>query len=104
MNNDVIELAREIKKRSEAVLSAEQEENGEYPKYFFHLSPMVTPQNLIKLCAEIEKLHNKLAEYENMEPMAYYNLVDGKICKSTDDFDKGKTMFAVCLYPHPNKQ
>ncbi|MBD1229260.1 hypothetical protein [Xenorhabdus griffiniae] len=52
---------------------------------------------------DVIELAKKLAEYENMKPLAYYNLVDGKICKSIDDFDKDKTMFAVCLYPHPNK-
>ncbi|MDE9463222.1 hypothetical protein [Xenorhabdus bovienii] len=45
----------------------------------------------------------KLAKYENMEPIAIYNLADGEIYKSINDIGDGKSVFAVNLYPHPNK-
>ncbi|MBD2822650.1 hypothetical protein ID852_18595 [Xenorhabdus sp. 42] len=67
MNNDVIELAKEIKHRSELVLKAEHENNGEFHKYWNALDRMMSPQNLIKLCDAVDKL----AEYESMEPVAY---------------------------------
>ncbi|MDX7992628.1 hypothetical protein [Xenorhabdus littoralis] len=67
MNNDVIELAKEIKRRSELVLQAEREDNGEFYKHWNKLDLMMSPQNLIKLCDAVEKL----AEYENMEPVAW---------------------------------
>ncbi|KMJ44697.1 hypothetical protein AB204_13050 [Xenorhabdus khoisanae] len=45
----------------------------------------------------------RLAEYENMEPVACYNLIDGEIRKSIFDFDADKTIYARPLYFHPNK-
>ncbi|MBD2795810.1 hypothetical protein ID856_04570 [Xenorhabdus sp. 18] len=62
MNNDVIELAREIKRRSELVLQAEREDNGEFYKHWGKLDLMMSLQNLIKLCGAVEKL----AEYERI--------------------------------------
>ncbi|MCG3470808.1 hypothetical protein L7750_10520 [Xenorhabdus bovienii] len=49
------------------------------------------------------RLADRLAEYENMEPIAIYNLADGEIYKSINDIGDGKSVFAVNLYPHPNK-
>ncbi|MCG3461854.1 hypothetical protein L7G72_08325 [Xenorhabdus bovienii] len=47
----------------------------------------------------------KLAEYENMEPVAYYDHMTGKIIRSMDELDSDKTMFVRPLYfrPKPNK-
>ncbi|AOM40217.1 hypothetical protein [Xenorhabdus hominickii] len=45
----------------------------------------------------------RLANYENMKPVAIYNLADGKVYKSIHDIGDGKSVFAVELYPHPNK-
>ncbi|MBC8952598.1 hypothetical protein [Xenorhabdus sp. PB62.4] len=75
MRNDVIELAREMKKRSEAVLLAESEfmksNDTEVIKRYFrevnNLDLMIYPKNIIQLCDAVEKL----AEYENMEPVAW---------------------------------
>ncbi|CDH33776.1 hypothetical protein [Xenorhabdus bovienii] len=58
------------------------------------------------ICALVDgiiKLQSKLTEYENMEPIAIYNLADGEIYKSINDIGDGKSVFAVNLYPHPNK-
>ncbi|MBD2784711.1 hypothetical protein ID858_10500 [Xenorhabdus sp. DI] len=141
MNNDVIELARKIKRRSELVLQAERENNGEFYKHWGKLDLMMSPQNLIKLCGAVEKLaeyeriigayeqdnadwhkladrdgsaicrlvdivlnlQSKLAKYENMEPVAYYNLIDDEVRKSISEFDENKTIYAVPLYMCPNK-
>ncbi|BET96481.1 hypothetical protein [Xenorhabdus taiwanensis] len=75
MNNDVIELAREMKKRSEAVLSEYsifiRSDNDESKDTLaikvtdFDLA--ISPENIIKICKAVEKL----AEYENMEPVAW---------------------------------
>ncbi|PHM63973.1 hypothetical protein Xsto_03430 [Xenorhabdus stockiae] len=107
MNNDVIELAREMKKRSEAVLSAESEytksiDDGVGERYFREVNKLdliISPKNIIRLCEAVEKL----AEYENMKPMAIYNLADGEVYKSIHDIGDNKSVFAVSLYPHPNK-
>ncbi|MDC9587899.1 hypothetical protein PSI23_00840 [Xenorhabdus sp. XENO-10] len=45
----------------------------------------------------------RLDKYENMEPVAIYNLADGEVYKSIHDIGDGKSVFAVALYPHPNK-
>ncbi|WP_338804463.1 hypothetical protein WDV76_03110 [Xenorhabdus griffiniae] len=45
----------------------------------------------------------RLAEYENMAPVAIYNLADGEVYKSIDDIGDNKSIFAVNLYRHPNK-
>ncbi|MDE9545444.1 hypothetical protein [Xenorhabdus bovienii] len=45
----------------------------------------------------------RLAKYENMEPIAIYNLADGEIYKSINDIGDGKSVFAVNLYPHPTQ-
>ncbi|MCP9270308.1 hypothetical protein M5U04_20085 [Xenorhabdus sp. XENO-1] len=58
------------------------------------------------ICALVDgiiKLQSKLAEYENMEPVAIYNLADGEVYKSIHDIGDGKSVFAVNLYRHPNK-
>ncbi|MDE9545700.1 hypothetical protein, partial [Xenorhabdus bovienii] len=58
------------------------------------------------ICALVDgiiKLQSKLAEYENMEPIAIYNLADGEVYKSINDIGDSKSIFAVNLYPHPNK-
>ncbi|WFQ80743.1 hypothetical protein PXH59_06400 [Xenorhabdus sp. SF857] len=49
------------------------------------------------------RLGDKLAEYENMKPVAIYNLADGEVYKSIHDIGDGKSVFAVNLYPHRNK-
>ncbi|MGJ0626064.1 hypothetical protein [Xenorhabdus bovienii] len=110
MSKDVIELAQEIKQlaidmkydRYDFVWLQTQikDDWGQVSipaKYFSALSNY---HQIIRLCEAIEKL----AEYENMEPIAIYNLADGEIYKSINDIGDGKSVFAVNLYPHPNKQ
>ncbi|MBE8598078.1 hypothetical protein [Xenorhabdus sp. BG5] len=66
MRNDVIELAKNIN----LSLVNERELVGKYPNIFFgHY--LINAENIVKLCTEIESLHKKLAEYENMEPVAW---------------------------------
>ncbi|WP_053014330.1 hypothetical protein [Xenorhabdus griffiniae] len=105
MNNNVIELAREIKKRSEAVLSAEKEylsskENESRDKFYSrigYLDLVISPQNIIKLCEAVEKL----AEYENMKPVAYQNLLTGELYSEPPKSDG--TQYLALLYRHPKK-
>ncbi|BET97623.1 hypothetical protein [Xenorhabdus taiwanensis] len=47
-----------------------------------NLDLMISPENIIKLCAEIENLHNKLAEYENMDLVDFTNDVELEYVKN----------------------
>ncbi|WP_426576019.1 hypothetical protein ACP179_15705 [Xenorhabdus stockiae] len=98
MNNDVIELSKKLR----SSLESERELIGKYPTIFFgHY--LINAENIVKICREIENLHNKLAEYENMKPVAIYNIADGEVYKSIHDIGDNKSVFAVSLYPRPNK-
>ncbi|WFQ80235.1 hypothetical protein PXH59_03445 [Xenorhabdus sp. SF857] len=87
MNNDVIELANRLKTAANVTKIDDVNEIK------------IDCDDLIKLCEAIEKL----AEYENMKPVAIYNLADGEVYKSIHDIGDGKSVFAVNLYPHRNK-
>ncbi|MBI6548232.1 hypothetical protein [Xenorhabdus lircayensis] len=103
MNNDVIELAREIKRRSELVLQAERENNSEFYKHWNSLDRMMSPRNLIKLCDAVETL----AEYENMEPVAWImeDKVDSRIISDIEKKYLSNTeAFNIPLYRHPSKE
>ncbi|WP_426576715.1 hypothetical protein ACP179_20560 [Xenorhabdus stockiae] len=56
-----------------------------------------------KIKNSLEELAKKLAEYENMKPVAIYNIADGEVYKSIHDIGDNKSVFAVNLYPRPNK-
>ncbi|PHM48389.1 hypothetical protein [Xenorhabdus sp. KK7.4] len=120
MNNDVIELAREMKKRSEAVLSAYacfMKSNSDEDRLKFqadndYLDLMIAPNKLIALCEAVEKL----AEYENMEPVAWgSNTGMGRIMVTTtlpvivsewQEFNESHPDIADDIFPlyrHPNK-
>ncbi|MBD1228960.1 hypothetical protein [Xenorhabdus griffiniae] len=84
MSNDVIE------KINTTLKSAEELKSAGYHEIALDLN----------LCITILK---RLAEYENMKPVACYNLMDGKLYKDISDMPADKTMFGIFLYPHPNK-
>ncbi|PHM29106.1 hypothetical protein [Xenorhabdus budapestensis] len=110
MSNDVIELAKKLR----SSLENERELIGEYPTIFFgHY--LINAENIVKICREIENLHKKLAEYENMEPVAYMifdeNFNEPMAYKDNKEEAEQSLSFyrRVCcckiipLYRHPNK-
>ncbi|WP_340619292.1 hypothetical protein [Xenorhabdus siamensis] len=114
MSNDVIELAREMKRRSEAVLSAYacfMRSNSDADRCKFqaendYLDLMIAPRKLIALCEAVEKL----AEYENMEPVAWkYNIriMDELYAEISEinpqEIDWMGVEDIIPLYRHPNK-
>ncbi|AOM39568.1 hypothetical protein [Xenorhabdus hominickii] len=94
MNNDVIELAQKIM----LALSNERELIGKYPNIFFgHY--LINAENIAKICNEIDSLRNELAKYENMEPVAWKNMVTGEIY--TEFPQSNKTHCLAVLYYQP---
>ncbi|PHM59123.1 hypothetical protein Xsto_04069 [Xenorhabdus stockiae] len=56
-----------------------------------------------KIKNSLEELAKKLAEYENMKPVAIYNIADGEVYKSIHDIGDNKSILLAPLYRHPNK-
>ncbi|WP_161803391.1 hypothetical protein, partial [Xenorhabdus sp. GDc328] len=77
--------------------SKENESRDKFYSRIGYLDLVISPQNIIKLCEAVEKL----AEYENMKPVAYQNLLTGELYSEPPKSDG--TQYLALLYRHPKK-
>lgn len=90
MNKELLEYAKELKKRSESLIKAELENN----EFNFRLSDwdkLIHPNKLIQLCNEVERINN-------MEPVAWMYPSIGKfdcmvITKSAEESENIEIFF-----------
>lgn len=57
MNNEILEYAKELKKRSESLIKAELE-NNEFNYRLSDWDKLIHPNKLIQLCNEVERINN----------------------------------------------
>nr|ELR5173114.1 hypothetical protein [Providencia rettgeri]ELR5195411.1 hypothetical protein [Providencia rettgeri] len=87
MNNEILEYAKELKKRSEILISVEPETNddkAEWDEALNHWDVLIDPRLLIKLCNLLESSikinddNNKLIEAFCADDADWHKLVDKK--------------------------
>ncbi|CAG9416375.1 hypothetical protein [Providencia alcalifaciens] len=66
MNNELLEYAKELKKRSESLIKAELE-NNEFNYRLSDWDKLIHPKKLIQLCDEVERINN-------LKPIGYMSL------------------------------
>ncbi|RFT11159.1 hypothetical protein DYB39_09335 [Providencia rettgeri] len=66
MNNEILEYAKELKKRSESLIKAELE-NNEFTYNYVKWCQLIHPNKLIQLCNEIERINN-------LKPIGYMSV------------------------------
>lgn len=70
MNNEILEYAKELKKRSESLIKAELE-NEEFTFRLNDWDKLIHPKMLIQLCNEIERINN-------LHPVAFITQEEAK--------------------------
>ncbi|MEQ4671695.1 hypothetical protein AB7W30_17380 [Providencia manganoxydans] len=87
MNNEILEYAKELKKRSEKLISVEPETNAdraEWDEALNHWDALIDPRLLIKLCNLLESSikinddNNKLIEAFCADDADWHKLIDKK--------------------------
>ncbi|MDC9582794.1 hypothetical protein PSI15_14670 [Xenorhabdus sp. PR6a] len=105
MSNNTIELSALTK---HGLTRADIEDiirdiNGAYNESVGNYETGINIRKLRGMALGLLEAMNKLAKYENMEPVAYYNLIDDEVRKNISEFDENKTIYAVLLYMCPSK-
>ncbi|HEM8180204.1 TPA: hypothetical protein U2M35_004125 [Providencia rettgeri] len=90
MNKELLEYAKELKKRSESLIKAELE-NEEFTFRLNDWDKLIHPNKLIQLCNEVERINN-------MEPVAWMFPSIGKsdcmvITKSAEESENIEIFF-----------